>query len=205
MTHLSSVASNLPRDVLKSTALARLGILLLVLAWTLSSGMVIAQDTTAGTDVTANASDYPAGLDDPSIAIEELQYRLTPLTLASLRPLAAAWQEHARAATQAGVDKSLELRAAEEKDKDPLRAERLTLLRERGYVFNKYLAVVSSLEAKGGDPAEVAEYRAYVSAITSRESSWMTPQEFADSVLKWLASPEGGMQIVFRIVVIAGS
>ncbi len=33
----------------------------------------------------------------------------------------------------------------------------------------------------------------------------MTLQEFTDSVLKWLASPKGGLQIAFRIAVIAAS
>ena len=205
MTPSNPVANQIPQNSPVITELAKVVAVIFMIIGVLSPTLVRGQDTGNETGVSESTINYPAGLDDPSIEIDLLQYRLTPLTLESLRPLAAAWQEHARAATQAGVDKSLELRAAKESAKDQLRDERLRLLRERGYIFDKFLAVVSSLEAKGGDPAEIAEFRAYVSAITSRESSWMTPQEFADSVLKWLASPEGGMQIAFRIMVIGGS
>jgi small conductance mechanosensitive channel len=165
-----------------------------------------AQEATTGTEAPSSAPGYPAGLDDPAIDLEELQLRLIPLTLEQLRPLSAAWLKLASDATQAAVDKSLEVRALEEgPEQEALREERLTLLRERGYVFDKFLAVAAALEAKGADPAEVSELRTYVTAILSREASAMTLQEFTDSVLKWLASPEGGLQIAFRIAVIVGS
>jgi small conductance mechanosensitive channel len=47
--------------------------------------------------------------------------------------------------------------------------------------------------------------RDYMSAIRIEEKSQLTPQEFADSFLKWLVSPEGGVGIGFRIAVIVGS
>ena len=172
---------------------AGLGVFVMVCA--LSTGVGWAQDAPA----------YPAGLDDPSIDLEELQLRLIPLSADQLGSLAAAWQEQARAAAQATVDKSLEIRATEGTETEALREKRLALLKERGLIFEKYLAVVSSLEAKGGDPAEVALLRDYISAIRTKEKSELTLQEFADSFLKWLVSPEGGVGIGFRIAVIAGS
>jgi small conductance mechanosensitive channel len=170
----------------------------------LSTGLGWAQDATAeaGHDM---ATVYPADLDDSSIDLEELQLRLIPLTADQLGSLAAAWQEQARAATQAAVDKSLEIRAAEGTEKEALRKTRLALLDERRLIFEKFKAVISSLEAKGGDPAEVAALNAYLSAITREEKSQLTLQEFADSFLKWLVSPEGGVGIGFRIAVIAAS
>ena len=186
---------------------ASLGVFVIVCV--LSTGAAWAQDATAEEPASDAAKDmataYPAGLDDPSIDLEELQLRLIPLTADQLGSLAAAWQEQARAATQAAVDKSLEIRAAEGTETEALRKERLALLEERGLIFDKFSAVVSSLEAKGGDPAEVAALRDYLSAIRIEEKSRLTPQEFADSFLKWLVSPEGGLGIAFRIAVIAGS
>ena len=148
---------------------------------------------------------YPAGLDELTIELEELQLRLIPLTAEQLGPLAAIWQEHARTATQAAVDKSLEIRATEEADAEELRKERLTLLDERRHIFEKFSAVVSSFETKGGDPTEVEALRAYLSAIAIEERSRATAQEWADSILNWLVSPEGGIQVGFRIAVILGS
>ena len=43
--------------------------------------------------------------------------------------------------------------------------ERLALLDERGQVFEKFSTVISSFELKGGDPAEVAAMRGYLSAV----------------------------------------
>lgn len=192
----------------KATAIsAVLGVSVIVCA--LSTGVGLAQDATAEEPAAEAAQDmemaYPAGLDDPHIDLEELQLRLIPLTADQLSSLAAVWQEQARAATQAAVDKSLEIRAAEGTETEALRKNRLALLEERGLVFDKFSAVVSSLEAKGGDPAKVAALRDYLSAITREERSRLTPQEFADSLLKWLVSSDGGVGIAFRIAVIAGS
>ena len=93
------------------------GLGVFVMVCTLSTGVGWAQDATAEKPAAEAAQDmataYPAGLDDPSIDLEELQLRLIPLTADQLGSLAAAWQEQARAVTQATVDKSLEIRAAE--------------------------------------------------------------------------------------------
>jgi small conductance mechanosensitive channel len=47
--------------------------------------------------------------------------------------------------------------------------------------------------------------RGYLSAIISEGRSQLTLQEFADSFLEWLVSPEGGVQVGFRIAVVSGS
>ncbi|MEE4271520.1 MAG: mechanosensitive ion channel family protein, partial [Thermoanaerobaculales bacterium] len=151
------------------------------------------------------ATDYPIGLDHLSISAEELQLRLIPLTADELAPLAAAWWEHARAATQAAIDKRLEIRAAEGSGAEALRQERLALLNERDLVFDKFATVISSFERKGGDPAEVAAMRGYLSAVAIEGRSRLTLQEFTDTFLEWLFSPEGGAGIGLRIAIIIGS
>jgi small conductance mechanosensitive channel len=94
---------------------AGLGVFAIVCA--LSTGVGWAQDAPSEEPAVEAPQDmataYPAGLDDPSIDLKELQLRLIPLTADQLGALAAAWQEQARSAAQATVDKSLEIRAAE--------------------------------------------------------------------------------------------
>ena len=166
----------------------------------------MAQETAASDASTEqSAPTYPAGLDDPAIDRDQLRLRLIPLTLDDLRPLAEAWQGLSRTAAQAVVDKSLEVRAAPEAEAEPLREQRVQLVVERDGIFDKFLDVVSDLEGKGGDAAEVEVLRKYVKAIKGREVSRQTPQEFLDSFFQWLMSPEGGLQIGFRILVILGS
>jgi small conductance mechanosensitive channel len=175
----------------------------------LSTSVGWAQDVAAEEPAAEAAHDtataYPAGLDDPSIALGELQLRIIPLTTDQLAALAAAWQEQARAAVQAVIDTRLEIRAAGGTAAETLRQKRLALLEERDLVFEKFSAVIASFEAKGGDPAEVAAMRGYLSAVESEGRSRLTPREFADSFLKWLVSPEGGVGIGIRIAIIIGS
>ena len=185
------------------------GLGIFLMACALLTGMGWAQIAVAEEPATESVQQtqpsYPAGLDELSIDLEELQLRLIPLTAEQLGPLAAAWQEHARTATQAAVDKSLEIRSAEEAQAEKLREERLALLEERRSIFEKFSAVISSFETKGGDTAQVEALRAYVSAITMEERSSATAEEFTDSILNWLISPEGGLQVGFRIAVVLGA
>ncbi len=203
------------RTGLEKTTAVSAGLTVFVLASVLSAGVGWSQEVAPESPVAAAAPDtgttedtaaaYPAGLDDPSIGLDELQLRVIPLTADQLAPLAAAWLEHARAATQAAIDKRIEIRVAEDSDAEALRQERLALLEDRDRVFEKFSIVISSFERKGGDPAEVAAMRGYLSAVEIEGRSRLTLQEFGDTFLKWLLSPEGGVGIGLRIAVIFGS
>jgi small conductance mechanosensitive channel len=94
------------------------------------------------------------------------------------------------------------VRAAEGADADALGQERLELVEARDRVFEKASAVISGLEAKGGDPAKVEAMRGYLSAVVAAGREQLTLKEFADGFLAWLVSPEGGLAVGFRIAVI---
>jgi small conductance mechanosensitive channel len=150
---------------------------------------------------------FPAGLDDPSIPLEELELRVLPLTADELGALALAWQQNVRALTEQAVEAQLAARAAEEgsPEAEARAAERQSLLERRGEAFQKYGTVVSSFEAKGGDPAQVTALRTYRAAISLEETQRMTPREMFDSTLEWLVSPEGGIQFGLRVAVVVGA
>ncbi|MCF8014710.1 MAG: hypothetical protein K9L65_03245, partial [Chromatiaceae bacterium] len=180
----------------------RASLSVVIMLFALATAVVWAQEATAeAPSAQDKAAAYPAGLDDPSIDPNELELRLVPLTADELAALTAAWQEQARAATQAVVDKSLELRAADEAEEDALRAERLELVEERDRIFEMAATVVASLEAKGGAPAEVEAMRGYLAAVIAAGRSQLTLEEFTDGLLDWLVSPEGGVAVAFRIAV----
>lgn len=175
----------------------------------------IAQDTpsaqteanAAGETVEEAADTLPKAspLTDPSISLQVLQLGLIPLTAEELGALAEVWQDHARTAAQAVVDKTLEIRAADAEAAESLRLERLALIEERGATFERFGAVVNGLEAKGGDPELVATYRTYISAVTIQETSRWTWREFTDSVLTWFFSLEGGGQLAVSLAIIVAS
>ena len=153
----------------------------------------------------AEAPAYPAGLDDPAIPLEELRLRLVPLTVEELTALAQAWRANARDATLALVERSLELREAGDAATQAQQAAHAELLAARGAIFEKYGAVVASLEGKGGDPALIDSLRTYRSAIAVEETATLEPQEIVGNVLSWLVSPEGGIQFALRVAVVVGS
>lgn len=148
---------------------------------------------------------YPPGLDAVDIPLEELRLRLVPLTTDELAALAVTWQRLARDATQAVVDTQLEIRAIRAEGDtvpDALRDQRIALTEERSRIFEKLSAVVSSLDGKGGDPDLVENLRGYRSAIAIEETSRMNLRELAEMAAAWLISPEGGIQLLFRVTVV---
>jgi len=116
-----------------------------------------------------------------------------------------AGQNGAHAAKRAIGDVSLEIRAAEGAAAAPLREERLALLAERAPVFDRFAAVVSSLEAKGADPAEVQGFRGYIAAVAVQETFRLTVRELADRSWNWLLSRDGRVRLAFRIAVVGGA
>jgi len=153
----------------------------------------------------ADAPAYPAGLDDPAIALDELRFRLLPLTIDQLTPLAQAWRDNAQAITQEAVDLTLRVREADPETVDDLKQRRKAVQQEREALFEKYAAVVSSLEGKGGDPALIERLRTYRVAITVEETANLTPAEITENVLDWMISADGGIQLAIRISVIVAS
>lgn len=169
------------------------------------TGQAQPSDPDDGAEDAASGPPYPAGLDDPAIGSGELRLRLLPLTVDELAPLAEAWRGNASDATQAVVEQTLQIREDGSSATDAQKKVRNELVEKRKAVFDRYSAVVSSLEAKGGDKALVEELRTYRSAITVEETANLTPRELADQVLDWLVSPDGGMQLALRVGIILAS
>jgi len=167
------------------------------------------QAQTAESDAAApQATDpptYPSRLDDPDIGLDEFRLRLLPLTADELEPLAEAWRDRAKDATQAVVEKMVEIRDEGSDATETQKQVRSTLVDQRKAIFDRYAAVVSSLETKGGAPDLVSQLRTYQKAITVEEQANLTPAEIIDQTLDWMLSPEGGIQFALRVAVVVGS
>jgi len=163
----------------------------------------------AGDPVLALPADSLLALDDPSIELNELEMRLVPLKVEELTVLAEAWHDHARSAAQEVTDISLVIRTAQAagaKAEEEAAEEKLVeLIKSRGVIFEKFLAVISAFEAKGGSPEEATKMRVYLKAVKEEGKSQLKPTEAAGWFMKWLASPEGGVGIGIRIAIILGS
>ncbi len=134
---------------------------------------------------------FPTGLADPAIALDELRLRLVPLTVEELTALAEAWRANARDATLAVVERSLELREAGTRATEADQAAQADLLEARSRIFDKYNAVVASLEGKGGDPALIDSLRTYRAAISVEETATLEPREIVATSCHGLCRPRG--------------
>lgn len=163
------------------------------------AGMAQASDAPAPP---ADSLPYPQGLDDPDIDLEELRLRLLPLTVEELIPLAQAWRDNARDATQVLVERTLQNRQAKAGTTGAEYQPRTGLLKKRKAIFEHFAAVVSGLEAKGGDPALIDRLRTYRNAITMQETANLTAKEITGNLRDWLVSSDGGVRLGLRIVII---
>lgn len=166
---------------------------------------VSAQEDAEAAPPEDTAPAYPAGLDDPTLEIEELRLRLLPLTVDQLTELAAAWQGIVAGQTQAVVDESLALERLPTQEQEAARARVVALTETRNAGFDRFSEVVSNLARKGGDPATVETYRAYRSSIVvqeKQEADWGT---LAEGALSWAVARDGGVQLAIRIAVIGGA
>lgn len=169
------------------------------------TGQAQTPEANGGTQDAAETPAYPPRLDDLSIGLAEFRLRLLPLTVDELIPLAEAWRDQAKDATQAVVEQLVQIRDEGAEATEEQKQARSALVEQRKAVFDRYSAVVSSLEAKGGDPALVEQLRTYQSAITVEEKANLTATEIMNDVLDWIVSPDGGIQVALRIAVVIGA
>lgn len=144
----------------------------------------------------ALAQGSPTTVQDPAIALNDLESMLTPLTKAELQTEADAWlrlvQDRCTAIARAEIESRSTADAAR---RDELLAQLSSLRDERTARIDRFNRVVAELMEKGGDEEKVAEYRAYVSAVsglrvdvTDTSAAWAT-------VVGWLRSAEGGLRV----------
>lgn len=185
-----------------------LWLMLAVVVGLLSAAFVIsapsfAQEAAAEEEASTEPG-FPAGLDALEGDFEQFQLRLIPLTADELSALAAEWQQIVRGQTEAVIEATI---TAQNSSDDPAAAatqlEEVTGLRAQG--FKKFSAVVSNLEKKGGDEAEVASYRAYRSAILVEEKQRADWTTLTTQALAWMVSPEGGLELAIDTGVVLGA
>jgi small conductance mechanosensitive channel len=150
-----------------------------------------------------DASGLPAELLNPAIGPDELAIRLVPLTKADLAKLAEAWLVIVKAKTEEAMQAQLSIAKSEGAVEDAARQQLTTLTVERKELFEKFGSVLSAWKTKGGDEAQIREYRAYSAAIIIEEARTADFKTLLDRTVEWLTSAEGGVAIGKRIIIAA--
>ncbi|MDU8946665.1 mechanosensitive ion channel family protein [Rhodophyticola sp. MJ-SS7] len=132
---------------------------------------------------------------NPGIPMEELAQRVIPLTKGELDPLARAWLSIVRSKTEEIAQRQVELLNDPSAAKDAAFQQLAGLVEERAGLFERFSAIVDSLESKDGDPAVVSELRAYRDSVLFNETMLASPRAIAIAFLTWLTRGDGGLAI----------
>jgi len=132
------------------------------------------------------------GVTEPSIAVEELNLLLRPLTKHHLVEAATAWRDMLGAKAQEVSNAEIRARREEDGEAKAKLVEVATQLRgERTAVAERMTAVIEALRTKGG---EVDELETYVSAVSKLTVDATDPSGAWLTIVGWLKNPEGGIK-----------
>jgi small conductance mechanosensitive channel len=133
-----------------------------------------------------------------SVPLEVLEKRLTPLTREELASEAEAARRLAREKVEELVEAEIAAQAAAGDEAAVLQAQVTRLFTERGELFSRLGTVLNAWEGKGGDADAIAEYRQYMSAVTTEGIKTTDASTMLSVARNWLTSPEGGIALAFR-------
>jgi small conductance mechanosensitive channel len=133
----------------------------------------------------------PLTTKNPNISLEELDYRLEPLTKDDLSVEADGWQEVLK--NHVGKVSKVQILALKaEGDKKTKLLESVTDLQEQQTALaDRFVLVIEAFKAKGG---KVEDYEAYIKAISGVEVDISDASATWTVVAGWLASAEGGLR-----------
>ena len=145
----------------------------------------------------------PVTTKNPDISVEELEYRLQPLTRDDLAVEAEAWLQVLKKHVGKVSEMQIKALTAEGDAKTEL-LESVTKLKEQQTALTDRLkAVIVEFKSKGGD---IADYEAYITAISGVEVDVSDAGATWTVLTGWLMSAEGGLRwaknIVFFLVII---
>ena len=166
-------------------------------------------ETVSDLAVNETARDAETGLPsevlDANIPLDELELRLIPLTKTELEALSEVWLGIVRDATEDVMAAQIAIARTQGDVEDAARSNLAELVLERGQLFDKYSRVISSLEKKGGDATQIAEYRAYRSSVIIEETRNTDFETLIAEAARWSVDKDGGLSIGLNFVVIIGS
>ena len=145
----------------------------------------------------------PITTNNPNISIDELEYRLKPLTKDDLSVEADSWLQVLKKHSEKLSDMQIAALKAENDEKTKL-LESMTQLEQRQTALaDRLKAVIEEFKRKGG---KIDDYEAYIAAISGIDLKLGALRANWALVSGWLTSAEGGLRwlkkISFFIIII---
>ncbi len=147
----------------------------------------------------------PVTTDNPEIAIEELNHRLSPLTKDDLAVEADGWLQVIKKHSQELSDMQIAVLNAKDDEKTQLLESVSKLQEQQTRLIDRLSAVIEEFRSKGG---KVDDYEAYISAISGIDLKLGALSANWALVTGWLTSAEGGLRwlkniVLFLVIVLA--
>jgi len=179
---------------------------LLMLAMLIEPGAAIAQEGGPASTATegglpappAAAAESETGPIAARVPLEQVALYLTPLTRSELADQATAVRDLARSKVEDLVEAKVAARTAEGDAADAARQDVERSLAERNELFDRLDEVLAAWEGKGGDADAIAEYRQYVSAVTTEGVKTTDSVTMLTVAANWLVSRDGGIALALR-------
>jgi small conductance mechanosensitive channel len=134
---------------------------------------------------------------DPKVRVAELELMAKPLTKAQLAIEADAWQALLEAKAKELSTCEIATLKAQGDEKSKLLEKAAALRDERTGLVDRLNAILTALKAKGG---AVADYEAYISAVSGISVNMTDAGAVGSTIGHWLKSPEGGIRYGKNIV-----
>lgn len=128
---------------------------------------------------------------NPKVTVEELKYRLRPLTQDELIVEADAWLEVLKAHLLQISELQIQAMQASADEKAALLKQINKLQEERTVLIDRVKTVINEFQTKGGD---VESYEKYVRAVSGIDVDVTDVGGTWSVISGWLLSPEGGLR-----------
>ena len=166
------------------------GIFIVIWAVILSASMGIAAENEK------KAAPKPITTNNPSISIDELEYRLKPLTKDDLSIEADGWLQILKKHGEKLSDAQIAVLKAEDDEKTKLLESVSQLEQQQTVLANRLRAVIDEFKRKGG---KADDYEAYIMAISGIDLKLGDASANWTLVSGWLTSTEGGFRWIKNI------
>ncbi len=126
-----------------------------------------------------------------NVTVDELGFRLIPLTKADLQTTAAHWQGLLQNQLQQVSELQIAIAQADDKEKEALLEQLKKLQEDQIKITDRINLILKELQSKGGD---VADLQSYLDAVSSAKLKPADSSIMLTSLTGWLESPEGGIR-----------
>lgn len=137
---------------------------------------------------------------NPGLSRDHLRIIIKPLSEPELGKVAEIWRGYLQANLEQIASQRVFSREAHNALLDASRSQRDALFDQQRSLEFGYRDILSEWKVKGADPAAIKPHDLYLKAALKVTVRSIDTQYLRRSVERWLASPEGGVQVIFKVV-----